>query len=74
MVQCVNDPACLCGIAGLIPGHIQRVKEPVLPQLWLRPQLQLRFDSQPRSFHMLLMQPKKAEKKVKIMHILESIK
>ena len=35
MVQWVNDPACLCGGASLLPGPAQWVKDPALPQLWL---------------------------------------
>lgn len=41
VVQWVNDPACLCGIAGSIPLLAQWVKDTALPQLWHRPQMQL---------------------------------
>ena len=34
---------------GLIPGLMQWVKDPVLPQLWLRLQLQLGSDPWPRN-------------------------
>ena len=37
---------CLCGNADLIPGLLQWVKNPVLPQLWHRLQLHLGFLSQ----------------------------
>jgi len=37
----VNDPACLCGSSGSIPGLVQWVKDIVLLQLWRRLQLWL---------------------------------
>ena len=42
-----------------VPTVAQWVKDLVLPQLWYRLQLQLRFDSWPRNFHMLQGRPKK---------------
>ena len=33
MAQWVNDVAWLCGIVGSIPGPVQWVKDPALPQL-----------------------------------------
>ena len=59
MAQWVNDPACLCGIAGSIPGPAQWVKDPTLLQLWYRSQLPLGFDPWPRNFHMLQVQLQK---------------
>lgn len=44
MAQWVDDPACLCGDAGLVPGLVQWAKDLALPQLWSRLQLWLRFD------------------------------
>ena len=38
---------------------VQRVKDPALPQLWQRSQLQLGLDPWPRNFHMPWVQPKK---------------
>ena len=51
MVQWVDDLACLCVFAGLIPGP-SLVKGPALPQLWCRSQLFLGFDPWPGKFHM----------------------
>ena len=34
---------------GLIPSLVQWVKDPALPELWLRSQLQLRSDPWPRN-------------------------
>ena len=62
VVQWVNEPTCLCGIAGSIPRPAQWVKDPVLPQLWQRSQMQLRFDPWPRNFHIPQVQPKKKKK------------
>ena len=59
MVQRVNDLACFCGDAGLIPGLAEWVKDRALPQLWCRSQRWLRFDPWPRNFHMSQEQPKK---------------
>ena len=36
-----------------IPGPVQWVKDPVLPQLWCTLQLQLRFDPWPGNFRVL---------------------
>ena len=52
MVQWIKDLACLCGSVGLIPGPEQQVKDPALPQLWLR------FDPWPVNFHMPWLWPK----------------
>ena len=41
------------------PGPSQWVKDLVLPQLWHRLQLQLRFSPRPEYFHMSQVQPKK---------------
>ena len=41
MAHLVSDLACLCGITGLILGSVQWVKDPALPQLRYRSQLQL---------------------------------
>ena len=54
--QGVNDPLCLCGGTGSIPGPVQWVKDPVLPQLWRRSQMQLRFSPLPGNFHIPLVQ------------------
>ena len=35
--------------AGSIPGPAQQVKDLVLPQLWFKSQLQLRYDPWPRN-------------------------
>ena len=51
VAQWVNNPACLCGGAGLIPSPDQWVKDLILLQLWHRGQLQLRFDPWPGNFH-----------------------
>ena len=40
--------------AGLIPSTAEWVKDPVLPQLQGKSQLQLRADPWPRNFHMPL--------------------
>ena len=53
MAQWVNDPACLYGIAGLIPGLEQWVKNLALPQLWCRSQMRFKFNPWPRNFYML---------------------
>ena len=55
---------CLCGSLGSIPGTVQWLKNPVLPQLWCRLQLWLGFDPWPRVFHISHVQQKKKKKKV----------
>ena len=48
MVQWVNDPAYLCGIAGLIPGSPgQWIKDPTILQVWFGLQMWLRFEPWP---------------------------
>ena len=42
---------------------VQCVKDPALPQLWCRSQLQLRFDPWPGNFHMPWFHLKKKKKK-----------
>ena len=59
----VNDPACLRGVAGSIPGLVRWVPDPVLPQLWQRARMQLGFHPWSRNFHTLWGQPKKGRKK-----------
>ena len=44
VAQWVKD---LCTGTGPIPGQVQWVKVPVLPQLWCRSQLRLRFAAWP---------------------------
>ena len=57
LVQWVNELACLYGI-GSIPGPLQWVKDPVLPQMWLG------FDLWPRNFHLLQVLPKKQKQRI----------
>ena len=47
---------------GLIPGPMQCVKDPAVPLLWHRSQLQLGFSPWPGNFHMLQTWPKKEKK------------
>ena len=63
MAQWVNYSACLYGIAGLIPGLEQWVKNLALPQLWCRLQQLLGFNPWPRNFHMEVVWPKRKKKK-----------
>ena len=42
MVQHVTNPASINEDVGLIPGFAECVKDPALPQLWCRLQMQLR--------------------------------
>ena len=42
-----------------VPSVVQRVKDPVLLQLWRRSQLQVVFNPWPRNFHMPQVQPEK---------------
>ena len=62
---------CLCGNADLIPGLLQWVKDPVLPQLWHRLQLHLGFYLRPGNFHMPDRRPKK--KKKNLLFLIENI-
>lgn len=39
----VNDPACLYGVAGSIPGLVQWLKNLALPHQWCRLQMRLRL-------------------------------
>ena len=41
MAEWINDLACLCVIASLIPGPVQWVEDLELPQLWHRMQMWL---------------------------------
>ena len=52
MLKWVNDPACLCGSSGSIPGPGRWVKDPLVPQLWCRSQFRLGYDLWLRNFHM----------------------
>lgn len=55
----------LCSHADSISGQAQWVKVLMLPQLWLRLQLQFGFSSCPRNFHLLWVQLKKKKNKKK---------
>ena len=66
LMQQVNDLACLCGGASLIPSPAQWVKDLVLLQLWRRSQLQLGFSSCPGNFHVLQVWLKKEKKIQKV--------
>ena len=57
VAQWGGDLACLCGGTSSIPGPAQWVKD--LALLWHRSQLQLRFSTWPRNFHMLWVWQKK---------------
>ena len=48
-----------------VPMVAQWIKEPVFPQLWLRSQLQLGFNSWPGKFYMTEVRPKTKPKKKK---------
>ena len=37
VAQWVTYLACLCGVAGLIPGPAEWAGDPALPQLWVWP-------------------------------------
>ena len=65
MAQWVNDPAYLCGGTSSITSPVKWVKDLVLLYLWHRLQLQFRFDSWPRNFHMLHGRRKRKKKKEK---------
>ena len=65
MVYWVNDLAYCCGGTGSSPSPAQWVKDLVLPQVWRRSQLWLRFDPWPGNFHMLLVWLKKPKSKNK---------
>ena len=59
LAQWINDPASVCGDAGLIPGPTQWVKNPALAQL------QRGSDSWPEKPHSCCRAAKKEEKKEK---------
>ena len=65
VVKRVNDLACLCGGASLIPSLAHLVKDLALLQLWHRLQFWLRFNSWHRNFHMPQGWPKKKKEKKK---------
>ena len=65
VAQWVDDLAYLYGIACSIPGLTQWVKDLVLPQLWCRSQMWLRFYLWPGNFHLLRVWLKKDKKKRK---------
>ena len=69
MAQWVNDPAYLCGGAGMILGLARWVKDLVLLWLWHRSQLWLRFNPCLRNFHMLQGWLKKKKKTGEIDHV-----
>ena len=71
MVPGINDPAHLCGIAGLIPGPVQWVKDLVLPQLQHLWQMGLGFNPWPRNFHMPRVPMEEKEEKEKNVLLLE---
>lgn len=50
LAQWINDPASVCGDAGLIPGPTQWVKNPVLSQLWCGLLLRLLSDPAKKKF------------------------
>ena len=64
---------CLCGSIGWIPSLVQWVKDLALLPLWQRSQLQLGFDPWSRKFHMLLVQPKKRNKRKRKKKVLQII-
>ena len=65
MVQQVKDPTLSLWQFrsllrhGLDPPPGTGIKDSVLPQLWHRSQLQLKFNHGPGKFHVLWVQPKK---------------
>ena len=61
VAQWVNDLACLCGGASVIPAWCSGLKDPALPPLWLR----LGFDPWLGNFHMQWVQLKKKKEKKK---------
>lgn len=63
MAQSVNDPACLCRGAGLIPGQAQRVKGLVLLWLGCGSPMQLGFDPLAGNLYVPWAQPLKKGKK-----------
>ena len=58
MAQWFNDLACLCRGTRSIPSLVQWLKHLVLPYLWHRSQMHLRFSPWPGKFHMLRVQPR----------------
>ena len=65
VAQWVNDPACLFGVASLIPCLVRWVKDLALLQLWCRSQLQLRFSPWRGHFHIPRVLLKKPETNTK---------
>ena len=63
MAQWVRNPTAVAQAAVEMrvpsPTPHDGLKEPVLPQLWHRSQLWLRFTPWPRNYHMLLVSHKK---------------
>ena len=48
MAQWVNNPACLCGVAGSVPTWHSGLRSQQLSQLWCRSQMWLGFNPWPR--------------------------
>ena len=55
--HCLCNGSGHCQGEGAIPSPTQWVKDPVLPKLWHRSQLRLRFIPWPGNFHMPQVQP-----------------
>ena len=69
VVQWVKDSSYLCEGAGLTPGPTQWLKDLLLPQLWYRLPLHIRFNPWPRNFHVPHVQLKK-KKERKVIHVI----